>query len=75
MKMRGRVIRRVLYEGTKSEHEGMVLVVPDGEFKLRRRGGNPFQDKTLSSLDGKVIEGEGLVRKNQFILSSWNVID
>ena len=75
MKLRGRVTRKLLYRGTKSEHEGLVLLAPEGEFKLRRQGGNPFEDDTLTALEGKEIEGEGVVRKNQFIMSRWEVID
>lgn len=75
MKLRGRVTRKLLYRGTKSEHEGLVLLTPEGEFKLRRQGGNPFQDETLAALEGKEIEGEGVVRKNQFIMSRWEVIN
>ncbi len=75
MKLRGRVTRKLLYRGTKSEHEGLVLLAPEGEFKLRRQGGNPFEDETLNALEGKEIEGEGIVRKNQFIMSRWEVIE
>ena len=75
MKLRGRVTRKLLYRGTKSEHEGLVLLAPEGEFKLRRQGGNPFEDEALTALEGKEIEGEGVVRKNQFIMSRWEVID
>jgi len=75
MKLRGPVTRKLLYGGTKSEHEGLVLLAPEGEFKLRRQGGNPFEDEALAALEGKEIEGEGVVRKNQFIMSRWEVID
>lgn len=75
MKLRGRVTKRVLYKGTKSEHEGLVLLAPEGEFKLRRQGGNPFQDETLASLADKEIEGEGIVRKGQFIMSGWRTVE
>ena len=75
MKLRGRVTKRLLYTGTKSEHEGLVLLTPEGEFKLRRQGGNPFRDDTLASLEGKEIEGEGLLRKEQFIMSGWRILD
>jgi hypothetical protein len=75
MKLRGRVTRRLLFKGTKSEHEGLVLLAPEGEYKLRRQGGNPFEDKTLGSLEGKLIEGEGIVRKGHFIMSGWKTLE
>ena len=74
MKIRGRVTKKKLYAGTKSEHEGIVLVTPDGEFKLRRRGGNPFRDEAIEKLEGKEIEGEGILRDNNFIMDHWDVI-
>jgi hypothetical protein len=74
MKIRGRVIKKELYAGTKSEHEGLVLVTAEGEYKLRRQGGNPFWDETLAPLEGKEIECEGLLRGNQVIMSWWEII-
>ena len=59
MNLRGRVAKRLLYAGTKSEHEGLVLVTAAGEFKLQRKGGNPFWDEKLAALQGKEIEAEG----------------
>jgi hypothetical protein len=75
MKLRGRVTKKLLNKGTKSEHEGLVLLAPEGEFKLRRRAGNPFWDETLSSLEGREIEGEGILRKGQFIMSAWKTLE
>jgi len=75
MKLRGYVTSRILYKGTKSEHKALVLLSSQGEFKLRRQGGNPFQDEALASLEGKEIHGEGIVRKNHFIMSTWEIMD
>lgn len=75
MKLRGHVTKKILYSGTKSEHEGFVLVTTDGEFKIRRQGGNPFYDDTIASLEGKEIEGEGILRKGQFIMSRWIILE
>ena len=74
MKIQGHVIKKNLYSGSKSEHEGLVLVTPQGEYKLRRQGGNPFSDEDLTPLEGKEIECEGLLRGNQFIMTRWKVI-
>jgi len=75
MKLNGRVTKRLLYPGTKSEHEGHVLLTPEGEYKLRRQGGNPFWDETIASLEGKEIEGEGILRRGQFIMSRWKTLE
>ena len=74
MKLRGRVTKKLLYAGTKSEHEGLVLVTADGEFKLQRKGGNPFWDETLAELEGKEIEAEGTSRETRFTMSHWTVL-
>jgi len=57
------VTKRLLYPGAKSEHEELVLLAPEGEFKLRRQGGNPFCGQNLASLEAMEIEGEGILRK------------
>ena len=75
MKLHGHVTKKLLYAGTKSEHEGIVLKSSQGEFKLRRKGGNPFWDEAIAYLEGKEIEGEGVIRKNQFIMDHWEVIE
>ena len=74
MNLRGRVTKKLLYAGTKSEHEGLVLVTADGEFKLQRKGGNPFWDDVLAKLEGKEIEAEGTLRETRFTMSRWAVL-
>jgi hypothetical protein len=74
MKVRGRIEKRLLYAGTKSEHEGLVLVTAEGEFKLQRKGGNPFRDDALAKLEGKEIEAEGALRETRFTLSQWTIL-
>jgi hypothetical protein len=74
MKLKGKVAKKLLYAGTKSEHEGLVLVTAEGEFKLQRKGGNPFWDETLAGLEGKEIEVEGAMRETRFIMSQWTVL-
>ena len=74
MKLKGKVAKKLLYAGTKSEHEGLVLVTAEGEFKLLRKGGNPFWDDTLAELEGKEIEAEGTLRETRFAISRWAVL-
>jgi hypothetical protein len=73
MNYRGSVERKNLWPGTKSGHEGVVLVCAAGTFKLRRIGGNAFQDPEIDGLAGRVIECEGVVRGNVLIMKSWKV--
>ena len=75
MTLQGRVVRKRLSIGSKSEHEALVLVTPDGqEYKLRRQEGNPFRDPELDALEGKRIECEGIVRDGQVIMTRWTVL-
>jgi hypothetical protein len=74
MNLRGRVAKKLLYAGTKSEHEGLVLVTSEGEFKLQRKEGNPFWDETLAELEGREIEAEGTLRETRFTMSRWTVL-
>jgi hypothetical protein len=67
-------VKKRLYAGTKSEHEGLVLVTAEGEFKLQRKGGNPFWDDLLAKLEGKEIEAEGTVRETRFTMSQWTIL-
>lgn len=49
-----------MLEGTKSEHEAIVLVSSAGEFLLRRLEGNAFGgDPELDELVGKRIHAKG----------------
>ena len=74
MTIRGRVERRRVSAGSKSEHEAMVLVTAEGaEYKLRRQGGNPFRDPEIDALEGKRIECEGVVREGLVIMTRWSV--
>jgi hypothetical protein len=66
--VKGTVAKRPYAAGSKSEHEAIVLVANDGEFRLRRKGGNPFHDPALEELVGKEIEAEGVVAGPDFIL-------
>lgn len=66
--VRGTVTRRPYAAGSKSEHEAVMLVTDEGEFRLRRKGGNPFSDPSLDRLVGKRIEAEGTVAGPAFIL-------
>jgi hypothetical protein len=71
----GRVERRVLQAGSKSEHHGLVLVADDGRvWKLRRDGGPAFGDTTLAALDGQTIRATGRVRDTLLLLRQWQVI-
>ena len=66
--VKGTVARRPYAVGSKSEHEAVMLVTDEGEYRLQRKGGNPFNDPSLERLVGKRIEAEGIVTGPSFIL-------
>ncbi len=73
MTIEGSVIRKPFARGTKSEHEAVCLVSRQGEFVLRRTGGNPFSDPELDKLVGQQIRAEGEVVGYTFLMSAWSV--
>ncbi|WP_447978502.1 hypothetical protein [Candidatus Nitrospira bockiana] len=73
MTTRGRVVKKPFGEGTKSEHQAVMLVTDQGELKLRREGGNPFSDPELDRLVGKTITCEGEIHGATFIMRTWTV--
>ncbi len=76
-RLTGIVIRKLVARGSKSEREAVVLQTSDnGEYILRRSGGNAFSDPDLDKLVGSSITADGQVVAGQtFIMKSWNVGD
>jgi hypothetical protein len=74
MQFQGKVARQHWGGESKSAHEAVVLLTPEGALKLRRVGGNPFADPELDRLVGKEIQVEGEVRQNQLVMANWHEI-
>jgi hypothetical protein len=74
MVLRGRVVKKIYGTGTKSLHQAVCLASPQGDFKLRLPGADPFQDPQLDHLVGKSISAQGEVDNvsNQFFVSHWS---
>lgn len=75
MRIVGRVERRLYAKGSKSERQAIILVTDDGEYLLRREGGNPFHDEALSSLVNHRIQLEGKKTDVSIIMTKWKVLD
>ena len=75
MKLRGQVFRKTVAKGSKSERLAVVLRTTQGDYVLRREGGNAFRDAELDGLVGRKIECEGEVAVNTLIMSGWSVIE
>ena len=73
MELHGVVKRKVIRRGTKSEHQALVLVTPEGEYKLRRTGGNTFWDETLAELEDQQLRCTGELDGNEIFMDSWEV--
>jgi hypothetical protein len=67
----GKVTKKSLGKGSKSESEAIFLETGDKEFVLRRQGGNPFHDPELHKLVGKTIRCTGLAREYVLKISDW----
>lgn len=71
MQITGQVTKKLFAAGSKSERETVILVTDDGEYVLRRKGGNPFFDGELESLVGKHISCEGDLTGYTFLMDKW----
>ncbi len=72
MRYSGKVTKRRWAAGSKSEHEAVCLETDTKVFKLRRAGGNPFQDAELEKLVGMNVEVEGTALDASTVLvTSW----
>jgi len=71
MEFRGEVVKKPFAVGSKSERDAVKIITQEGEFVLRRQGGNPFFDPELDQLVGKFIHGQGTQHENHLILTSW----
>ena len=71
MTFRGRVERRRVGRGTKSDHDAVVLVTDEGTYTLRRRGGHAFEDSVLDALVGQDLEFDGMLADNVLHVTSW----
>ena len=69
--LEGRIERRLVERGTKSEHQAMVLVLADGSFqRLRRAGGNPFRDPYFDAMEGQAVRLTGWQRPGYFLVQT-----
>jgi hypothetical protein len=71
MQLRGKVVRKTVAIGSKSEHAAVVLVTADAEYVLRRSGGNAFADPELDALVGETIRASGTLHGYTFLVDSW----
>ena len=74
MDFEGTVVKRPFAVGSKSEHEAVMLVTEQGDYVLRRPGGQTYQDSELDRMVGMKIAGHGMVHGYLLVLSDWHEI-
>jgi hypothetical protein len=74
MRYQGLVTKELVSQGSKSEHRAVVLRTTEGPMKLRRVGGNPFNDPELNRLVGQKISCEGQEHAGQLLITSYEVL-
>ena len=70
----GMVEKRRFGKGSKSERDAIFLVTADGDYVLRRQGGNPYHDPDLERLIGKEIRCTGVVTGYTLLVSDYVVV-
>lgn len=66
-RLSGHAARKLVRQGTGSEHMAIVLQTESGEnMVLQRVGGNPFDDETTRALADRDVEVEGFRVGNTF---------
>ena len=75
VELTGKVIQKKFAPGSKSEHDAIYLETDQGDFQLRRLGGNPFSDPELKKLVGKKIIATGMLNEKLFIANTVKDID
>ena len=72
IQVKGRVVRKRVGAGSKSDHSAVCLQTARGqEYVLRRMGGNAFEDPELDALVDQEIEGEGKLAGQTLILTNF----
>ena len=71
----GNVVKQLVAQNSKSEHQAIMLVTEMGTYLLRRRDGNPFFDPVLEKLKGKRIRCIGVKKGNILYLDTWHILN
>jgi hypothetical protein len=67
----GKIVKKRVAQGSKSERDAIILESPEREMVLRRMGANPFHDETLESLVGKTIRAHGFESGSSLIMTNF----
>lgn len=71
----GKVVKKLFAKGSKSEHDAICIENEQGIYKLKRMGGNPFNDPELEKLIGKKVTATGVIDDHQFIATEIKEVE
>lgn len=74
-KLSGKVISKNFGKGSKSEHLAIYVESGKHQYRLKRKGGNPFYDESLNELIGKNVELEGRITEYFFVVEKVNKLE
>jgi hypothetical protein len=75
-RLTGLVVQDTFGKGSKSEHGAVYLDTGKQKFKLKKHGGSPFGDRSLSKLSGKKIAATGYIKEYYFeIIGEPEILD
>lgn len=72
--LRGRVSRRRVGKGSKSERVALCIDTGQGRFVLRRKGGPAFGDSSLERYRGKLVACSELIVSTTLIADQIRVV-
>ncbi len=67
VELTGKVVIKKFGADSKSEHNAVYLETEQGEYVLRKVGGNPFYDASLHKLEGKTVTAKGVISDYLFL--------
>jgi hypothetical protein len=70
----GSVVKRPFATGSKSQRDAIFLVTKEGDYVLRRPGGNAFFDPELEQLVGKKIKCTGTLSGYTLLINDCAVV-
>ena len=67
IELTGTVAVKKIAIGSKSEHNAVIFQTEQGDYVLRKLGGNAFYDPSLLALEGKSVTAKGIVDQKLFL--------
>lgn len=75
MKLQGDIIIQTTGTNSKSEHEAVYFNTEQGNYILRCKTENPFENTKLKNYNGKRVECEGVIDQYVFMIDTTDNIN